>query len=62
VDAIEAASTPTIWFGVVVLNYRQEVKNRPFWTAPSGLKRAACHVLRLFLLFNSDPTCHSLII
>jgi hypothetical protein len=32
-------------FGVAVLNCMQEFKNRPFWTAPSGLRRAACHVL-----------------
>ncbi len=49
-------------FGVAVLNCTQEVENGPFWTAPSGLKRAARHVLRLFPLFNSGPTCHSLTI
>jgi hypothetical protein len=46
VDAIKAASMPKpTGYGVAVLNCMQEFKNRPFWIAPSGLKRAACHVL-----------------
>jgi hypothetical protein len=46
-------------FGVAVLNFMKELKNRPFWTAPSGLKWPCW---RLFLLFNSGPTCFSLTI
>jgi hypothetical protein len=42
-------------FGMAVLNCTQKDKNRPFWTLPSGLKRAACHVLRLLPFFNSGP-------
>jgi hypothetical protein len=32
-------------FGVAVLNCMRKLKNRPFWTAVSGLQCAACHVL-----------------
>jgi hypothetical protein len=41
-------------FGVAVLNCMQEFKNRPFWTAPSGLKRAACSVPRAGGSFRSS--------
>jgi hypothetical protein len=33
----------------------QEIKNRPFWTAPSGLKRAACHVLAAVSALQQRP-------
>jgi hypothetical protein len=39
----------------VVLNCMQELKNRPFWTAPSGLKRAACHVLAALSALQQWP-------
>ncbi len=38
----------------------QEIKNRPFWTAPSELKRVVCHMLAAFSALNSGPTCLSL--
>jgi hypothetical protein len=42
-------------FGVAVLNCMQEFKNRPFWTSPSGLKRAACHVLAALSTLQQQP-------
>ncbi len=42
-------------FGVAVLNCMQEFKNRPFWTAPSGLKRAACLALAALSALQRRP-------
>jgi hypothetical protein len=42
-------------FGVAVLNCMREFKNRPFWIAPSGLKRAACHVLAALSALQQRP-------
>jgi hypothetical protein len=33
----------------------QEFKNRPFWTAPRGLKRVACHVLAALSALQQRP-------
>ncbi len=49
-------------FCVAVLNCMQEIKNRPFWTAPSGLKRVACHVLAALSALQQRPTRLSLIL
>ncbi len=42
-------------FGVTVLNCVQELKNRPFWIALSGLKRAACRVLAALSALQQRP-------
>ncbi len=42
-------------FGVAVLNCVQEFKNRPFWIASSGLKRAACHMLAALSALQQRP-------
>ncbi len=48
-------------YGVAVLDCMQELKNRPFRTATSGLKWAAGHVLVTFSTLQWRPTCSSLI-
>jgi hypothetical protein len=55
-DAIEATSHqkhPD--FGMVVLNCLRELENRPFWTALSGQKRAAGHVLAALSTLQLRP-------
>ncbi len=54
VDANEAASTPeSSWFGMAVLNYVQELKNRPLWAA--RLKGVAGHMLVALSVLQQWP-------
>jgi hypothetical protein len=56
VDAIKAASMPKpYWFWRGGIEVYAGFKNRHFWTASSGLKHAACHVLAALSTLQQRP-------